>query len=101
MNRPPSHVRSRIVGAALARGWRPEFRGQRRKILTGVRGARRDIDQRAHFWIGAGLADDHAGIGMPDQNRRSVLQRQRAPGRGDIVGEGRQRPSLMEEVAVL
>src|SRR6266478_4949533 len=63
-------------------GWRRKCLGQRRVILARIRRPRRHIDKGRHVRMYTGLCHDHAGKGMSDQNRRTILPRQHALGRG-------------------
>ncbi|MNT19357.1 hypothetical protein D3C72_1546160 [compost metagenome] len=56
-------------------------------VLPGIGCEGRDVDQAADLLVGAGLADDGAAPGMPDQHHVAVLVVQRALGSGHVVGQ--------------
>ena len=69
---------------------RREGLGQRRVVLACIRRPRRHIDKGRDIGMHTRLGDDHPGEGMPDQNRRAILPRQHALGRGDRFRQRRQ-----------
>jgi hypothetical protein len=72
-------------------GRRREPSGECRVVLSGIGGARGDVDKRRDIRIDPRLGHNHAGEGMPHQHRRSDLPSQNTPGLGHCVGERRQR----------
>src|ERR1700726_4537977 len=64
------------------RRWRRKCLGQRRVILARIRRSRRHIDKSRHVRMHTGVCHDHSGEGMPDQDRRTILPREHALGRG-------------------
>jgi hypothetical protein len=71
-------------------GWRRKRLGQGRIILARIRRPRRHIDKGRHVRMYTGLCYDHAGKGMSDQNRRTILARQHALGRSYRFRQRRQ-----------
>src|SRR5882757_11393098 len=71
--------------AAERRGWKRL--GDRSYGLTLRRRERSDVNQPDHLWIVSRLRDNHSPIRMAHKQYRSILQRDGAPGGGNVVSQ--------------
>jgi hypothetical protein len=60
---------------------------QRVHRLALVRHERRDVDQRCHVGVGAGLGDDGAAVGVANQDDRAALRVDDQTRRGGVTGQ--------------
>ncbi|MCY1292377.1 hypothetical protein D9M68_861010 [compost metagenome] len=82
------------VQEAVGIGLQIGHTGRRREALSnigdglaGVRGERRDIDQRGHFVVGAGFGDHRTSPGVANQHDLAWLGVDRAARGGHVVGQ--------------